>query len=948
MEATTNFTADQAEYSNQRSVYYNTPDITVPSINNILTFGQQPQPTFQPAVVTNPASGSNLHRTISIQYAIVHESENSTLKTDVATISGTTITLLSSGRFRIRATTVATSIFRSFSRFTTVVTVNRATPTLAQPWEPIPRVMYVGDTATITPPVFRFPLPVPPEILNITYGYIRLPTHIIPSTRIITITPATQPEPPAAPVQTSVRIESAGRFIITATTRKSLRYEQVIFRSSELQASDPRTPVINFPTSGFTSSVIFGVQPYQLNQAVFTYPSPTPSGVTITYTIVNQSRANVANIINGTTIRINNVGHFYILARTNSTNAFNVAERHSPRVTVTPAATTLQTTRWNAFPNITTPITLFVDQPLTIAPPSFQSPSQDEQRINGIRIVYFINNATTYINGPSFTVQAAGTLVVRAETRSNLNSNYSNARSINSEHITITFINRPPPRIVLNGETLVFQETSIPRSPYFIQASPREFPEWFAVVDQRSFQQIRNYASGGVTGAGATVFIRIPGNTSTLIPFNNIVTTLMTNMAVLFDGFTTFNENIASWDTSRVTSMAAMFRSASAFNRPIGNWNTVRVISIVQMFDSASAFNQDISSWNTSSVTSMFGMFQRATNFNQDIRWWNTSNVTDMNFMFLNATSFNSPLSWNTSAVTSMANMFSGATSFNQTLNFNTQNVNNMSSMFSGATSFQGFGNIGVWNTAQVTSMNSTFSGATAFDQSLSWDTHQVRDMNSMFSGATAYNGNMFWWDTSQVRSMSGMFAVATSFNQGIGRWNTSQVTNMSQMFDGATRFNQPIDTNGLVTGAWNTSAVTNMYSMFRGARNFNQNIGGWNTSRVTDMERMFNGATNFNNGDWPPVTGFNGFMTQAEVSLEFNLNIMAPATIANNPRRRMDWQVMNVTNMNRMFDGARSFINTDISRWDVRAPTIGFRRNCPLSEIFTPFSIRLGFMEGR
>jgi hypothetical protein len=61
-----------------------------------------------------------------------------------------------------------------------------------------------------------------------------------------------------------------------------------------------------------------------------------------------------------------------------------------------------------------------------------------------------------------------------------------------------------------------------------------------------------------------------------------------------------------------------------------------------------------------------------------------------------------------------------------------------------------------------------------------------------------------------------------------------------------------------------------------------------------------------------------------------------------------MDWQVMNVINMNHMFDGARSFINTDISRWDVRVRTIGFRRNCPLSDIFTPFSIRLGFMGGR
>ena len=959
MEATTNFTAAQAEYSNQRSVYYNTPDITVPSINNILTFGQQPQPTFQPAVVTNPASGSNLHRTISIQYAIVHESEDSTLKPDVATISGTTITLLSSGRFRIRATTVATSIFRSFSRFTTVVTVNRATPTLAQPWEPIPRVMYVGDTATITPPVFRFPLPVPPEILNITYGYIRLPTHIIPSTRIITITPATQPEPPAAPVQTSVRIESAGRFIITATTRKSLRYEQVIFRSSELQASDPRTPVINFPTSGFTSSVIFGVQPYQLNQAVFTYPSPTPSGVTITYTIVNQSRANVANIINGTTIRINNVGHFYILARTNSTNAFNVAERHSPRVTVTPAATTLQTTRWNAFPNITTPITLFVDQPLTIAAPSFQSPSQDEQRINGIRIVYFINNATTYINGPSFTVQAAGTLVVRAETRSNLNSNYSNARSINSEHITITFINRPPPRIVLNGETLVFQETSLPvGSPTFIQANPRGTGvEWFAVVNNNSRNAITNYARRTDT----TTF-RPPEEQTFLVPFNNIVTTLMTDMNSLFSGITNFNENIASWDTGRVTNMSNMFADCTNFNQRLERWNTAQVIDMSFMF-LRSNFNQNISGWITTRVQNMASMFQRATNFNSWITNWDTRSVNNMQSMFADATAFNRSISWNTVAVTSMALMFADATSFNDFLNLDTQNVNNMNAMFTNATSFRGLGNIWGWNTRRVTAMNGMFRNAPNFSSDLNWNTSLVNDMAHMFDGCTSFNGYIGGWDTSRVTQMRVMFQGATSFNRGIGRWNTSQVINMTGMFDGATNFNQPINTNGLAIGAWNTGAVTDMSFMFRNARQFNQNIGDWNTSQVTNMERMFDSAYRFNNGGAVELN-FYGFLNQNERNTWFRVvndlgNIIGRGSHPLNssvnrdtfnlvtPRRTMNWNVGNVRNMNFMFNEAINFVNVDLRTWIREAVhrdfvATGFRRNSRMQVAFTPFGIWL------
>ena len=193
---------------------------------------------------------------------------------------------------------------------------------------------------------------------------------------------------------------------------------------------------------------------------------------------------------------------------------------------------------------------------------------------------------------------------------------------------------------------------------------------------------------------------------------------LVKKMSGMFNGATSFNQDISTWNVGRVTNMSFMFYFASSFNQDISAWDVGQVTNMIAMFAGATSFNQDIGAWDVRHVVYMYDMFAYASSFNQDIGAWGVGQVTDMSFMFHNASSFNQDIStWDVGQVADMNYMFHGATSFNQ--------------------------DIGTWDVRQVTYMDYMFANATSFNQNLgNWVFNEMAFLGSMLdnSGLDCHN----------------------------------------------------------------------------------------------------------------------------------------------------------------------------------------------------------------
>ena len=145
--------------------------------------------------------------------------------------------------------------------------------------------------------------------------------------------------------------------------------------------------------------------------------------------------------------------------------------------------------------------------------------------------------------------------------------------------------------------------------------------------------------------------------------------------------------NVLLWKTSALTNTKEMFSDASSFNIPLYLYMDL-VTDMSFMFQGATSFNQNLEEnygyWVTSGALNMRYMFYGATSFaNGGIAWmaWQTNNVTNMSAMFFNTPLFNADItSWTTNNVTNMDSMFYQAAAFNQNIGvWNISNVVNFS-----------------------------------------------------------------------------------------------------------------------------------------------------------------------------------------------------------------------------------------------------------------------------
>ena len=65
----------------------------------------------------------------------------------------------------------------------------------------------------------------------------------------------------------------------------------------------------------------------------------------------------------------------------------------------------------------------------------------------------------------------------------------------------------------------------------------------------------------------------------------------------MFQGATSFNQDLSGWDVSSITDTSSMFQGATSFNQNLSGWDISSAKDMSSMFDGAEAFEQNLGIW---------------------------------------------------------------------------------------------------------------------------------------------------------------------------------------------------------------------------------------------------------------------------------------------------------------------------------------------------------------
>ena len=477
-----------------------------------------------------------------------------------------------------------------------------------------------------------------------------------------------------------------------------------------------------------------------------------------------------------------------------------------------------------------------------------------------------------------------------------------------------------------------------------------------------------------ISGTFPRIYLNSGRDQDKIIAINQWGNQVWTSMGRAFNGASNLAGDTASDapDLSGVTNMASMFNGASSFNQDIGDWDVSSVTDMAFMFNNASAFDQDIGDWDVSSVdnaTNMFGGVTLSTdNYDALLLGWSTIDGDESplqtglrfhagNSQFCAGTAAriilmsNAGANWTItdggqvtgcSSDVSLSGLTLSTGAFNETFVATTLTYTTSVGASTGGTTITApttntFATIAIagtdtdGNALSVTgnTVSDLTPGANTITITVTAQTGDTRDYTitvtrivtpgdffvttwrveageniTIPTTGTGYNYTVDWGDATPDTDHSDTDTDATHTYTAAADYDVRIIGDFPRIF-----FNNAGDKDKIIDiKQWGTQVWTSMERSFNGATNMTVTAtDAPDLSSVTDMRFMFDGATAFNQ----PV---NHWDVSNIIRMRF--------TFRNATAFNQDiggWNVSSVANMQGTFDGATAF-NQDIGGWDVSA----------------------------